>query len=91
MCVAFLTAMRASLSTSEAPLEGPPAKRSKRDCKYQYEWKSSGISSSSRGMAYAHCDFCNTDFNVKHGGINDVKKHLSTSKHQQSLSATEAS
>lgn len=71
--------------------EGPPAKRSKRDSKYQHEWKASGISPSSRGGTFAHCDVCNTEFNVRHGGINDVKKHLATSKHQQSLSAAESS
>lgn len=72
----------------EAP---PPKKRLKRDCKYQNEWKACGISRSSRGTTYAHCDFCNAEFNVKHGGINDVRKHLATSKHQQNLSAAEAS
>ena len=75
------------MSSSEAP----PAKRSKRDCKYQREWKASGISPSSRGGTFAHCDICNAEFNVRHGGINDVKKHLATTKHQQSLSATESS
>lgn len=71
--------------------EGPSAKRSRRDCKYQREWKASGISPSPRGGTFAHCDICNAEFNVRHGGINDVKKHIATSKHQQSLSAIESS
>ncbi len=52
-------------------LEAPPARKSKRECRYLKEWKNSGISSSLRGTTYAHCDFCNTDFNVGHGGTND--------------------
>lgn len=69
-------------------MEGlPPAKRARRDCKYQREWKASGILPSSRGNSFAFCEYCKCDFNVGHGGIHDVKKHVATSKHQQCLNA----
>ena len=35
----------------------PEAKRPKRDCSYQTEWKSSGTSASRRGENFTHCDF----------------------------------
>ena len=63
--------------------EGPACKKSKRDCKFQAEWKSSGMSVSKRGSSFAHCDVCSCDFSVAHGGVNDVKKHLATVKHQE--------
>ena len=57
--------------------DGPGvAKRAKRECKYQKEWQKSGITSSKRGAAFAHCECCSTDFNIGHGGLNDVRKHL---------------
>lgn len=68
-----------STMTSEGP--GAP-KRQKRECSYQSEWKSSGISASRRGPTFAHCDICGTEISVGHGGVNDVKKHMATSKHQ---------
>ena len=64
-----------------------PAKKARRECKYQQEWKTNRISPSSRGNSYAHCEYCNADFNIGHGGLNDVKKHLATTKHQQCLNA----
>ena len=37
----------------------------------------------SRGPTFARCKCCYTDINVAHGGVNDIKKHLATSKHQE--------
>ena len=62
-------------------MDGPEAKRAKRDCSYKVEWKSSGVSESRRGRNFAHCDSCGTDFNIGHGGVHDIKKHFATAKH----------
>ena len=71
-------------SRSNAQVECPtPLKKQKRDCKYQLEWKQSGISQSKRGPSFARCDVCNCDFSIAHGGANDVKRHLITAKHQE--------
>ena len=37
----------------------------------------------SRGPTFARCKCCYTDINVAQGGVNDIKKHLATSKHQE--------
>jgi len=37
---------------------------------------------STRGPTFARCKYCYTDIDVAHGGVNDIKKHLATSKHQ---------
>ena len=64
--------------------EGPgTAKRPKRECSYQTEWKNCGVSTSRRGPNFAHCDYCGTEISIGHGGVNDVKKHLATTKHQE--------
>ena len=64
--------------------EGPGApKRPKRECSHQTEWKNCGVSASRRGPTFAHCDYCGTEISIGHGGVNDVKKHLATSKHQE--------
>ena len=71
--------------------EGPPPKRYKRECKYQTEWKKCGVSASKRRPQYAYCDYCRTDIGIGHGGVNDVKKHLSTSKHQEMVRGSSGS
>ena len=54
--------------------EGPgTAKRPKRECSYQTEWKNCGVSASRRGPNFAHCDYCGTEISIGHGGVNDVK------------------
>lgn len=72
-----------ALKSRMASSEGPPPKRYKRECKYQTEWKKCGVSASKRGPQYAYCDNCRTDIGIGHGWFNDVKKHLSTRKHQE--------
>ena len=63
--------------------EGPgTAKRPKRERSYQTEWKKLWTASR-RGPNFAHCDYCGTDVSIGHGGVNDVKKHLATTKHQE--------
>ena len=70
--------------SSDTEQAGPrQPKRPRRDCKYKTEWKSFGVSSSRKGSTFAHCDVCRTDFSVAHAGVNDIKKHVSTAKHNQ--------
>ena len=58
----------------------------RRECRFKSEWKSYGMSpSTKKGALFAHCDTCNTDFSVAHAGVNDVKKHIATSKYRDSL------
>ena len=66
---------------------GPP-KRPKWECKYQIEWRSHRVYPSRKGPTFAFCESCGVDINVVHGGLNDVGKHLATSKHQEMLKAT---
>ena len=67
----------------------PAKKRAKtKRCNYKSSWQASGVSASKRGRNYAHCDSCGTDFNIGHGGSNDVKRHLATCKHQEMAKVT---
>ena len=36
-----------------------------------------------RGVSYAHCDICQTDFSVASGGFNEVKRHIENKKHKE--------
>ena len=36
-----------------------------------------------RGVSYAHCDICQTDFSVASGGLNEVKHHIENKKHKE--------
>ena len=71
-----------------AESDGPQRKRSNRECSYQRDWKTSGISASKRGTNLAHCDSCGTDIIVGHGGVHDIKKTLvKVTSSNQSLKA----
>ena len=43
------------------------------------------ISRSTLGIYFAKCNACNCDFSVKHGGGNDIFKHVKTPKHERNL------
>ena len=62
---------------------GPFSKKAKRSCKWQPDWKRYHLSESKRGVSYAHCDICRTDFSVASGGINEVKRHVENKKHKE--------
>ena len=62
-------------------------KKQKRECNFQREWKSHGMIPSARWVAFARCKYCNTDINIVHEGINNIKKHVATSKHWESVKA----
>ena len=82
------TMAESSASTSDRP---GPSKKAKRDCRYQQDWRSHGMLPSARGPTFACCKYCNTDINVAHGGVSDIKKHLTTSKHREIIKATGSS
>ncbi len=44
----------------------------RRDCKYNPEWKSLGVSASKRGATFTRCDVCYTDFNIANGGLRNT-------------------
>ena len=67
-----------------------PSKRPKRKCMYQSEWCSHRVYPRRHGPAFVFCELCGIDINVGHGELivghgelNDVRKHLATSKHQE--------
>ena len=73
----------ASASASGRDRDLPHAKKQKRECKYQRDWQKHGFSASKRGDSFAHCNFCNCEINIAHGGVSDLKKHEQTMKHQE--------
>ena len=77
---------RFSLVQSLTMAEGGPgaAKRPKRECSYQTEWKNCGVSASTN---FAHCDHCGTEISIGHGGVNDVKKHPLSIKRLSNIAA----
>ena len=50
--------------------------------KETYSEKCKWITKSSLGSHYARCNPCRSDFNIKHGGSNDIRKHINTAKHK---------
>ena len=46
---------------------------------------------STKGPGFGHCKYCHTDINITHGGVYDVNKHLSSSKHQEMVRAVGSS
>ena len=62
-----------------------PVKKPKRECKYQSEWRKNGVLPSRKGPTFASCESYGVDINIGHGGLNDTRKHIATSKHQEIL------
>ena len=62
-----------------------PLKRAKRECKYQSEWHKNGVLPSRKGSTFALCESCGIDIKIGHGGLNDIKKHISTAKLRKCL------
>jgi hypothetical protein len=60
----------------------------KRDCRFKQEWRSHGMLPSKRGPTFSFCKWCTAHISVAHGGANDVKKHLNTSKHEEVVRAS---
>lgn len=85
-------ALRMAEHVDPLPEDNPaPLKKPRRECKYQSAWRKNGVLPSKKGPTFALCESCGVDINIGHGGLNDVKKHISTSKHQEMLKATSSS
>ena len=74
----------------ETDVPGAP-KKVKRDCRFKQEWRSHGMLPSKKGPTFAYCKTCNADINIASGGAYGIKKHLSTSKHQEVARASSCS
>ena len=68
---------------SESDQTGPSSKRAKvmtsdsrrkPTRKFKTSWK-----------LPAYCKLCESDFNISHGGLNDIKRHVEGTKHQNKL------
>ena len=59
--------------------------------KEEYHSKYPFIIKSDKGSSYAKCTICASDINICHGGINDINKHISTSKHKLALESGDSS
>ena len=54
--------------------------------KFITSWKlPEHITESKRGNTYAYCKLCASNFNIAHGGLNDIKRHADGAKHQSKL------
>lgn len=72
----------------------PPKKRKRHPeqrflSDYTTEWPV--IVRSKLDVFHAYCVLCKCDFSVRHGGRNDVERHISTSKHLMYKSSVEQS
>jgi hypothetical protein len=65
----------------------PPKKRAKKtktvDQRFRPDYSVAYpvIKKSLKSSSHAFCSLCRSDFSVAHGGLNDVKKHVSTLSH----------
>lgn len=74
--------------------EGTPVKKRRLSVQHfrsEYTNAYADILRSSKGSIYARCVTCGCDFSISHGGENDIKKHLKTTKHIQGKSAGQCS
>lgn len=68
----------------------------KRNCKFssdlekEYPFLKKVCASSNQGDR-VRCSHCNTEFSVAHGGRSDIKDHVKSNKHKNSLSAAATS
>ena len=49
------------------------------------------IAGSKRGTKYAYCKLCSSNFDISHGGFNDIKRHVEGVRHTQRLSQSSSS
>ncbi len=69
-------------SESDSSCLAPPArKKTKRDSKWQDDWKKYHMKQSKKGVSFARCNICSSDFSIASGGVNQVKRHVMTKKH----------
>ena len=83
-----------SLASNDSCQSDPSSKRTKVMAsgnqkkptgKFRTSWKlPEHITASKRGKTYPYCKLCVSDFNIVHGGMNDIKRHVEGPKHQAS-------
>ena len=83
-----LTSSDDGSSTSSIPghSDGPPVPKKRKSItgKFKHSWNLPPyICESSKGSMFAYCQLCSSHFTVSHGGLNDVKRHIDGSGHQQ--------
>ena len=62
---------------------------SKRKCKFRDEYSSEWtFIKQGRNCYEANCRLCHCNFTIEHGGKNDIKRHIETTKHKQNVSST---
>ena len=68
---------------------GVPAKKVKYMCTFKSCWTKEfeGISNSHLNNSHAFCKACRDNFNIGHGGRNDVCQHLKSQKHVRAAEA----
>ena len=69
-----------------APECATAAKKAKRLCKWQPEWKRYHMAESKKGASYVFCDICGSDISIASGGIHEVKRHTESKKHARCMS-----
>ena len=80
--------LRESDGEAETGNASPPAKRWKVKQKVlqwyraEYAVKYPVIRRSSLSETHEYCTLCDIDLSIGHGGLQDVKKHVATAKHQ---------
>ena len=70
-----------SVVAAASSLEPPTRKKTKRDSKWQDDWKKYNMKPSKKGPSFAHCNICSTDFSVASGGVHEIKRHVGRKKH----------
>ena len=73
------------MAESNGTSVGPAPKKTKRPSKWQPEWARYNVSATRKGSTYVHCEVCDTDFTVAGGGVHEVKRHMETKKHMETL------
>ncbi|XP_074661129.1 zinc finger BED domain-containing protein 5-like [Tubulanus polymorphus] len=66
-----------------------PAKKKRRMQKFreEYSMKYPCIEKSSKSKHHAFCAYCKSDFTVAYGGVDDIHRHMATSKHSEAAKA----
>ena len=60
--------------------------------RFKHSWKLPPyITASKRGTKYAYCKLCSSNFDLSHGGFNDIKRHVEGVRHADRLSQSSSS
>ena len=60
--------------------------------RFKHSWKLPPyITASKRGLKYAYCKLCSSNFDISHGGFNDIKRHIEGLRHTDRLSQSSSS